>query len=375
MGGALELEENEVVLSTALCSIASPATDEPSAAAATGGATSDPVPIVVIGTGFPLGEDVPCRGRLLLCTVKRDLAGSRLTILHTDIAKGPVTAVAPLRDDLIVAAVGATAKIFRYDWATEKLQVVSFLYAGLYITTIRSLGPFLCFGDLRQSSMFVQFNDEDRTMEIIAHHPEPFSVASQDLVYRGKQLGIVATDADRGLVMLGVTPKGEGAASLSSSSSSSSSQALHRAAKLSVESECRLSGGSVTRLLRLRSSPSHGWYFLPQSKLIMTTNHGEISTLVTLSEQDHRTISWLLRKMQTEVPCGAGLPLKTFGGLEQQDPVCSIASRNRAVDVNFIDRFLALSFVERRMIAGGAGVQVDRVLGILNYLNQESCSF
>lgn len=356
-----ELDENEEVLTSQLVALHVPL----SSSALDGHAADTPVPsqpVLAVGTAYPIGEDVACRGRLLLFRAMTVAGRRQLVLLHEESCKGPVTALTGLNDKFLVAAVGGTVKIMSFDWASKKLVVSAFLFAGLYVSALRSVHNFLLIGDLHRSCIFARFSEDERVVDVVARHGESFSVNELGIVYNGDSIGFVVTDASRNVMVLSYAP-------------ALRSDGRVKEAKLVLEADARFPGGSVSKLLGVRRFNRETQTFTTSNKLIYCTNYGEVGSVLPLSESDNRPAQWLLRRLGVDIPHDAALTPKYFRRADYTagaGPCTVITPKQAIVDADELRRLAMLSVVDRRAVCSAAGSQVDRSLGLVQALEDGS---
>ena len=353
----LELHENEQVLSSALVDINA-------AAVVRGEPMPETAQVCAVGTGYPLGEDTPCRGRLLILTTGIVSGARRIRILAQDETKGPVTALASMKAH-VVAAVGATIKLYRVDWETNRLVVSAFLYAGVYVPRMTVVKNYLVFGDIVHSCCLARFCERELSLQRLAKHSAEFSVLALDVLYRDHAFGIVATDVDRRVVLLGYTPRQV------SDYDASNMEGRVVESPLSVDAELRIPSGSITKTLRL-TAPNGGY-----PVLMYLTNTGSIGFLASVSEYDNHTLNWISRKLVQELSHHAGLNPKAFLSCQSElaTPNSVIAAKEKVADGALLNRFADLGWTQRAQIAMTAGTRASRVLNVLVGLQQDTNLF
>lgn len=391
----LQLDENEQVLCSQLVQVNA-------SAVVRGEPMPETLQLCAVGTGYPLGEDTPCRGRLLLLSASFPSTGSsaaasggggarKITILAKDETKGPVTAIASIRAH-VAAAVGATIKLYRMDWDANRLVVSAFIYAGIYVPRMVVVKNFLVYGDIVQSCTLVRFNELSLSLQPLGRHSAAeLSVFNLDVMYREKAFGIVATDADRRVVVLGYTPRttaDDGAANATSDSATAnnnntnSSSALAnkptaaapklKESMLTVDAEYKLPAGSICKTLRLTSGSG-------RPVLLYVTTSGAIGCFLSVSEQENRTLTYTGVKLVQELPHHAGLHPEAFLSSVASEVAATprevILAKERVADGALLQRFAELSWTHRRQVAMTAMTKAARVMNVLLGLQQDATLF
>ncbi|KAH9578867.1 hypothetical protein LSM04_006415 [Trypanosoma melophagium] len=342
----LLLEENEQVLGAQMMEILTEkGTDGPATA-----------PVCVVSTAFPLGEDVTCRGRILLLSSKWGKTGRKILLLHSEPLNGPATTVTGICNHIAVA-VGGTIKLFRYDWETRKLVVSALLYAGIYVTRMSAFRNYLIYGDLYRSCALARFNEENHTLNVLGKDQNTVSVVHCDMMYHDRALGILCSDDQRNVLIMGYTPR------LQESEAGKPKKVLESV--LSLDGGYRLPSGCLAKSLRFRSLAGNS------SVTLYATNYGEIGFIVPLGEQASRTALWVTRRLQTDLPHEAGLTPRMFLGLSQGSPQRALRSKEMLVSASLLEQFFFLDVRSRKAIATAAYTQLERVTNVAALVYEE----
>lgn len=305
--------------------------------------------VYAFGTGFPLGEDITTVGRLLLLTTR--WVGNKyvLQVLHSEGLKGPVTAVAAINHHIAVAVAG-TIRVFSFDFKNKKCDTVAMLYAGAYITTLSSLKEYLFFGDLFSSITMVRFSATHRTLTVLGKDFHRFSAVQCEPMYHERNFGVVSTDAQRNVVFFGYTPRVQ---------EMRDGNRVVLESILTVDSEYRVPGGSVSQLLRFRSCTRGN-----SSRILYTTNYGEIGVFVGLSNSANRSLQWVVQRLQSNIPHTAGLTPQVFFSIPKKCPRWDLAAKQRVIYAPLIDNLYRLDLRTRKALAAAALTQVDKTFRI-----------
>ena len=373
----MPLEENEQALASAVGTLYAeragvPITD----------ATGAPIAhtVFAIATAFPLGEDITCRGRLLLLkpTTSTDAStgaatatgkGSskkRIAVLHSEECRGPVTAVTFVGSRYVACAVAGTVKVFAYDSRAERLTTVSFLGAGNYIPTMTSFKSFLLFGDLFNSVTLGKIHGGNKTAYVLARHPKELEVTAVDICYKGKELGIVAASAGGAALLLSYEPQRD-------------AEGRVVGGTLAERSGARLSAPvSATARLRIPKSVQRS-ELSDDSVILYATAGGELGLFHPVAERVSYTLSPLAAAMCLAMPHPAGLNPALFRSATAAGSAVGsgggsvgLAARQMIDGEGIIDGFMMLSLVDRAALAASAKVSLDRVLNAICGLTEQS---
>ncbi|KEG10976.1 putative cleavage and polyadenylation specificity factor [Trypanosoma grayi] len=346
------LEENEQVLAAQLMEIhynKDKDADGPQTA-----------PVCVVSTAFPLGEDVTCRGRILLLASKWVKGVRKILTLHSEPLNGPATAVTGIRNHIAVA-VGGTIKLFRYDWESRKLVVGALLYAGIYVTRMSAFRNYLIYGDLHRSCALARFNEENHTLMVLGKDRNAVSIVHCDMMYHDRAFGILSSDDQRNLLLMGYTPR------LQEMEVGKPNKVLESV--LSLDGEYRLPSGCMVKSLRFRSLAGNS------SVAIYVTNYGEIGFVVPIGEQANRTALWMSRRLQMELQHEAGLVPRMFLGLSQESPRTALRAKEMLVSAPLLKQFFFLDVCTRKAIASAAYTHLDRVTNVAALIYEECSLF
>ena len=139
--------------------------------------------ILAVGTSFFEGEDVSCKGRIILFEfikqkmTKNEEEKPNLKLLLAKEEKGPVTALCDLEGYLVLAS---GPKIFVYifdmDMNPRSLVGKAFFDAKLYIVSLRSIKNYLLFGDMFKGVFFMRWLDQQRTLALLGKDFNPIEV-------------------------------------------------------------------------------------------------------------------------------------------------------------------------------------------------------
>ncbi|KAJ2790288.1 mRNA cleavage and polyadenylation factor subunit, partial [Coemansia guatemalensis] len=127
-------------------------------------AAGDSKPLLCVGTGFVLGEDVQTRGKVYVFDVidvvplpGRPATNRRLKLLYSEEVHGVVSALTELRGCL---AMSVGSKVFVRSFAGgEALVSFAFLDCQCWVRSLAALRSFLLVGDLRRGLWLVGFQE------------------------------------------------------------------------------------------------------------------------------------------------------------------------------------------------------------------------
>ena len=133
------------------------------------GDRNESVHLQAVGTGFPIAEDVPCRGRLLILRVRVGRTREdRVLEVDCELAtKGPVTAITSA-GGYIFASVAAKIHVYSYDWNAKRLDLVSWCDAKVYTSSLCSMRDFVLSTDIFQSASLYVWSEIGLSLSPVA---------------------------------------------------------------------------------------------------------------------------------------------------------------------------------------------------------------
>ncbi|PIA12900.1 hypothetical protein COEREDRAFT_12011 [Coemansia reversa NRRL 1564] len=165
-------------------------------------AAGDCKPLLCVGTGFVLGEDVQTRGKVYVFDVidvvplpGRPATNHRLKLLYSEEVHGVVSALTELRGCL---AMSVGSKVFVRSFAGgEALVSFAFLDCQCWVRSLTALRSFLLVGDLRRGLWLVGFQEHGpaRLLVLARDAHARMSIQCAEVVALGRQLQLLAADA------------------------------------------------------------------------------------------------------------------------------------------------------------------------------------
>eukprot|EP01059_Diplonema_ambulator_P032835 TRINITY_DN6630_c0_g1_i1.p1 TRINITY_DN6630_c0_g1~~TRINITY_DN6630_c0_g1_i1.p1 ORF type:complete len:1420 (+),score=496.72 TRINITY_DN6630_c0_g1_i1:85-4344(+) len=320
------------------------------------------ITLQVCGTGFPVSEDIPCRGRIILLRVRvgRTRDDRVLEIEHEVSTKGPVTAITS-SESFIFAAVAAKIHVYGYEWNKKKLNLVAWCDVRMYTSSLSFFRKYVLVGDLFNSVQVLRWSEIGHTLTPLARDTNKLPVTSCEFQSERGTLGMICADSYGNISTFYYDP-------------TLSSALLQPFSDIFIDTV-------INKMIRLRT-------FLPQTAgdlrmmqpghqtaLLFGTKSGSLCVLQPVSEGTHRDLHWLYSKMITEVEHFAGLhprSCKKFRGrrIRKPDP----KSRKAIVlDVPLISQFLTLPTEVQDHLSNATGFgSRQRAIATMLALKQET---
>jgi len=170
---------------------------------------------IAVGTGTidQDGEDVACRGRVLLFEVNRPTDPTSAPVAELNfvyekkIFHGPVSSLSCLTTEgksrLII---GAGADVNVEQWGADKLTQVGFFRATMQILDIKLFKNFFVLSDAYDSLYFLVWRESDKSLTMLAKDYDPIPVYCSGILSRGGSLGFVCHDDRQNLQFFQYSP-------------------------------------------------------------------------------------------------------------------------------------------------------------------------
>ncbi|KAJ3189114.1 mRNA cleavage and polyadenylation factor subunit [Gaertneriomyces sp. JEL0708] len=300
--------------------------------------------VIVSGTGTQRGEDLACRGRVLV----HDVSGivpdpetpwvtHKFKKLFIGEEKSPVTALCGVGGNVGVA-VGSKIIIHQFDEA-EQLSGVAFLDVNMYVTCLRSIKNLVVVSDILKGVWFCGFQEEPPKLVLISKDYNPSSSLAASFLLSGaeaqKSLQIVSAE-ETGLSMMQFAPY---------TVVSHNGQALVKRGDFVC--------GRVSQLRE--------W---ANGSVVGTTLDGAIFLLRPVPEKQFKRLSAVFTKLCSALPWIGGLNPR---GWRYHSRGSGGLTGNRCVlDYDLLRRWEELDEVTKKGVAKGIGLVVERVDGDLN---------
>jgi hypothetical protein len=171
---------------------------------------------IALGTSVYQGEDLPCRGRIVLIDLYHALAPApaggdddeQVALLkikvYSQAEKLPVSVLAPMAPNMLVAAEGS--RIILYSHTGSRLLGRAFIDCDLWVTSLSTLHSFILYGDVSRGAHLLYYDSTLQTLVQLGASAEKFHVTATEFLVDGKQVSLVAADEQANLHMLKFTP-------------------------------------------------------------------------------------------------------------------------------------------------------------------------
>ncbi|KAK4242676.1 CPSF A subunit region-domain-containing protein [Achaetomium macrosporum] len=329
--------------------------------------------LIAVGTALTKGEDLPTRGRVYVYDIAdvipepgRPETSKKLKLIaKEDIPRGAVTALSEIgTQGLMLVAQGQKCMV-RGLKEDGSLLPVAFMDMNCYVTAAKELpGTGLCLmADAFKGVWFTGYTEEPYKMMLFGKSSTKLEVLNADFLPHGKELFIVASDADGHIHILQFDPEHPKSLQghLLLHRTTFNTGAHHPTKSLLLPAATANDKTKDGRQQQPNGSSSFSQEREPATQrphvLLLASPTGVLAALRPLSESAYRRLSSLAAQLINSLPHAAGLNPKGYRMANADCPPAGVdAGIGRSiVDGAVLARFAELGMARRVELAGRAG--------------------
>ncbi|CAA7257397.1 unnamed protein product [Cyclocybe aegerita] len=304
---------------------------------------------IVVGTTIDRGEDLAVKGATYIFEIVEVVADPailpkrwyKLRLRCRDDAKGPVTAISGF-SGYLVSSMGQKVFVRAFD-SDERLVGVAFMDVGVYVTSLRTLKNLLLIGDAVKSVMLAAFQEDPYKLVLLGKGPKQQCITNADFFFTNNELSIISGDEEGILRVYEYGPQDP---------DSYDGRHLLLRTEFHGRSEWRT---SITIARRTKDDPD-----IPQSKLLMGSPDGSITTLTPVEEHAYKRLQLLHGQLTRNIQHVAGLNPKAFR-IVRNDYVSKPLPKG-VLDGNLLTHYEALPITRQNEMTRQIGTERVTVL-------------
>uniref|UniRef100_A0A8C7IBT0 Cleavage and polyadenylation specificity factor subunit 1 n=1 Tax=Oncorhynchus kisutch TaxID=8019 RepID=A0A8C7IBT0_ONCKI len=255
-------------------------------------------------------------------------------------------------------------RIFLWSLKDNDLTGMAFIDTQLYIHQMFSIKNFIVAADVMKSISLLRYQPESKTLSLISRDAKPLEVYSVEFMVDNNQLGFLVSDRDQNISVYMYLPEAK---------ESFGGMRLLRRADFNVGAHvnafwrmpCRGALDTATKKTLAWDNKQITWF---------ATLDGGIGLLLPMQEKTYRRLLMLQNALTTMLPHHAGLNPKAFRMLHADRRQLQNAVRN-ILDGELLNKYLYLSTMERSELAKKIGTTSDIILDDLLEVDRVTAHF
>lgn len=338
--------------------------------------------LITVGTALSKGEDLAIKGRVYVFDVitvvpepDRPETNKKLKLIaKEEIPRGAVTSVSEIGTQGFMLIAQGQKCMVRGLKEDGSLLPVAFLDMNCYVTSVQELrGTGLAvMSDALKGVWFAGYTEEPYKMILFGKSATNMEIVSSNLFPDGKELYIVAADADCNLHIMQYDPEHP--------KSLQGHLLLHRTTfslgghlPTTMTLLPRTTSAAVLPAGDPSSAEAAAQATIPEHEILITSSTGSIAVLSPLNEISYRKLSTLATHLSNTLYHACGLNPKAYR--QSKDAPEGMVGGRTIVDGGMLLRWMELGAQRRAEVAGRVGIDVEEVredlaglMGGLGYL-------
>lgn len=327
---------------------------------------------IVVGATTVCGEDVTCRGKILIFDVTevipepgKPLTKHKLKCLYNQEQKGPISALESV-EGLLLSCMGQ--KIFMWHFKDNKdLVGVAFIDTEIYVHTAHALKNFILIGDVTRSVQLLRYQENLKTLSLISQDPLPANVYACGYVIDGHQLSFIVSDDQQNLMLLQYQPElPESCGGLYLIRRTDFNVCAHVNAFFHVQSRSSAPLGASREVKQMMTDKRHVTF--------LAALDGRIGLVLPIVEKMFRRLHMLQIRLAQGLPHTAGLNPKSYRMFRSSQPILYCPQRNM-LDGELLWQYTQLSWKDKTDFAKQIGTTPTQILEDLKEIDKVTAHF
>ncbi|KAJ5936428.1 hypothetical protein N7454_005063 [Penicillium verhagenii] len=298
--------------------------------------------LIVVGTAFTKGEDIPARGCIYVFEVievvpepGKPETGRKLKLVGKEVVKGAVTALSGVGGQGFVIVAQGQKCMVRGLKEDGSLLPVAFMDMQCYVNVAKELkGTGMCIlGDAIKGLWFAGYSEEPYKMTLFGKDPEYLEVAAADFLPDGNKLYMLVADSDCNLHVLQYDPEdpkssnGDRLLNRSKFYTGNFASTVTLLPRTAVSSELVESAEDEMDVDQMISTHN----------VLIASHNGSLALVTTVAEECYRRLSALQSQLTNTIEHPGGLNPRAFRAVESDG-----ASGRGMVDGTLLRQWLSL---------------------------------